>query len=102
MSRPENERYPELLARAGQALFGDVWQRNLARALGPFNPTGPRESVDDRNLRRWAAGQRSIPAWVWSAVATLLRDRGEEQQRLIAELDAFMAVDATHDPVDKP
>lgn len=42
---------PDLLELAGRALFGDQWQRALARALG----------VGDREMRRWKAGQRSLP-----------------------------------------
>lgn len=58
----------DLLRRAGEALYGAEWQRPLARMLGGRFPGGPRSSVDDRTLRRIAAGQRAVPAWYWTAI----------------------------------
>ncbi|MEE8628171.1 MULTISPECIES: hypothetical protein [Methylobacterium] len=53
---------PDLLAAAGQALFGDEWRRPLAAAL----------DVDARLMQRWAAGQRGIPETVAPALLALL------------------------------
>lgn len=69
---------PELLAAAGERLCGEHWQRSLARVLGPHHPDGPREAIDDRLVRRWAAGERHVPAWVLRVLVRLLereRDR---------------------------
>ena len=63
---------PELLAEAGQQLYGADWQRPLARVLGAFHPDGPRESIDDRLVRRWAAGERPVADWVPRVLAKLL------------------------------
>ena len=59
------------LARAGRLLLGLEWQRPLARAL----------DIDDRLVRRWVAGERPIPAWVWPALAMLARERLAGAQR---------------------
>lgn len=53
------------LRRAGALLLGDQWQRPLARALG----------VSDRLVRRWAAGDRPVPAWVVEEMMGLLQER---------------------------
>lgn len=54
---------PRLLATAASALLGERWQRPLARLL----------DVDDRLVRRWAAGERPIPDWVVERVRLELR-----------------------------
>src|SRR5262245_23213052 len=43
----------DLLKRIGEALYGDRWQRQLAKALG----------VSDRTVRRWVLHDSAIP---WS------------------------------------
>ncbi len=60
------------LTEIGRLLYGEDWQRPLARGLGPLHPDGARESIDDRLVRRWAAGDRPIPAWVGQAVLKLM------------------------------
>jgi hypothetical protein len=53
----------EALAAAGVALFGERWQRPLAKVLNS-------ESRNfDRRLRRWVTGEISIPGWVWGKLA---------------------------------
>ena len=42
---------PALLRAAGEALYGPLWQSELARALG----------VADRTMRRWVAGTSPVP-----------------------------------------
>jgi hypothetical protein len=73
----------EVLARAGALLYGDRWQRQLAEALGPHHPDGPRLAIDDRLVRRWAAGHRPIPGWVADALRGLLALRGLEIQEAL-------------------
>lgn len=58
---------PELLRTAGEALYGPRWQRDLARDL----------DMDDRTMRRWATGERPIPARVSGELVGLLRRRGD-------------------------
>ncbi len=72
-----------LLTIAGQAIAGDMWQRALARQLGPLHPQ-PRDTLDERLMRRWAAGERDIPDWVGPALDRLCA----EEQRLFAALHA--------------
>lgn len=84
----------DLFRRAGEALYGQQWQRALARALGPLHPDGPREAIDDRYVRRLAAGDKPVPAWIWSALARLLTaerqslsGRGRALDRLVRAID---------------
>lgn len=63
------------LADTGRLLYGDEWQRALAKALGPLHPDGARDSIDDRLVRRWAAGDRPVPIWVDEALLKLLDKR---------------------------
>jgi hypothetical protein len=54
-----------ILADAASLLLGERWQRPLARLL----------DVDDRLVRRWAAGERPVPDWVLERLATELKAR---------------------------
>lgn len=42
---------PELLRATGEALFGPLWQSDLARALG----------VDRKTIQRWLKGTYAMP-----------------------------------------
>lgn len=64
----------EALIELGRALYGERWQRELAGALG----------VDDRSVRRWAAGDRSISHSLLKEAATLGRRRRDELAASIA------------------
>lgn len=64
---------PDLLRQCGVALYGERWQTALAADL----------QVTDRTMRRWLAGQFSIPAGVVEQVRALLVER---QTRLTAVL----------------
>lgn len=55
------------LSAAGRALYGQLWQSALARDLG----------VNDRTMRRWAAGQEP-PETVWAEVRSLLCVRRQQ------------------------
>jgi hypothetical protein len=56
---------PNDLANAGRALYGDRWQTALAHAL----------HVSDRTMRRWLAGDFSIPAAIVSELRSVLVER---------------------------
>lgn len=62
----------DLLREAGEALYGPLWQSELARAL----------EVSDRTVRRWAAGDASIPAGVWPEI----RDLAQSRSLLLADI----------------
>ena len=65
------------LRAAGEALYGDMWQSNLARDLG----------VNSRRVREWLAGERRTPPGIWTDIAALLRQRGDEALAVLVELD---------------
>lgn len=56
---------PELLRRAGEALYGGRWQSPLARDL----------AVAVRTVQRWAAGDTPIPPGVRTELRHLLDSR---------------------------
>ena len=72
---------PARLAHAGRLLLGDEWQRPLARAL----------EIDDRLVRRWVAGERPIPDWVWPALGMLARERLAGARHDLAALERLAA-----------
>lgn len=53
------------LIAAGQLLYGDQWQANLARSL----------DVDVRRIRHWTAGTRPISDFVDAEIKQLLTDK---------------------------
>lgn len=53
------------LTTAGQLLYGDQWQANLARSL----------NVDVRRIRHWTAGTRPVSDFVDKEVRQLLIDK---------------------------
>lgn len=55
-----------LIRMVGEALYGDLWQRALAREIG----------VSDRLVRFWAAGDRELPDTLPPRLLTLLQQRG--------------------------
>jgi len=65
----------DILNQAGPALYGPAWKNDLARALGAYHPDGPREHIDNRLLRRWAAGDRPIPDWILPALLSMLESQ---------------------------
>jgi hypothetical protein len=54
-----------LIVEVGQALYGPHWMRELARAL----------DVNERTVRRWAAGEVEPRPGVYGAVHELLSER---------------------------
>lgn len=90
-----------LLIDIARLLYGDDWQRPLARGLGPFHPHGARESIDDRLVRRWVAGERPVAGWVSMVMldlmekralglmrrAHLIRTRAEELRPILAPVE---------------
>lgn len=58
-------------------LYGTDWQRPLARGLGSLHPDGARDTMDDRLIRRWASGERTIPDWVGPALVQVLRRQSD-------------------------
>lgn len=67
---------PAELEKAGQLLFGERWQPDLARAL----------NIGDRRVREFMAGERRIPPGVWADITALLRQRSAEGLTMVREL----------------
>lgn len=72
---------PSSLSRLASLLFPPLpsgkptWQTNLACALrNPYSQRG----VDPRLVRRWACGDKPVPAWVKDEMIRLLWARLEE------------------------
>ena len=60
---------PDIFRSCGRELHRIEWQHAMARQLGPLDPVGAREAVDERLVRRWASGKREVPDWVRMAAA---------------------------------
>lgn len=65
------------LRRAGELLYGDRWQSDLARSMG----------VAGRTVRAWVAGERRIPPGVWADIVALLRQRQQDISALLQQID---------------
>ena len=55
------------LAMTGEALYGRIWQAQVAELL----------RIDSRRLRAWLSGERQIPDGIWTELADELRRRGK-------------------------
>jgi len=66
----------ELLARAGEALYGPAWHSDLARDLG----------VSRRSVQRWAAGERSPSGETWKQLAMVVLNRYRNMTDLMLDL----------------
>lgn len=58
----------EQLQQAGQLLYGDQWQANLARDF----------KIDPRRIRQWLTGDRPISHWVKGELDRLLTDNRDK------------------------
>ena len=79
---------PAELARVCTTLIGPDWQRPLARALGPRHPLGFRKAIDDRLVRRWAAGEKPVPRWVRGALLAIAEEAILDQRLRLAAMEA--------------
>lgn len=78
-STNENENRRGLLISAGQLLFGERWQTELARALG---------LSDGRRIRQWLSGDRPIPVGIWDDLRELLEDRSSKMELIVKQIQA--------------
>lgn len=67
---------PALLSQAGEALYGPRWQSELARDL----------DIDDRTMRRWVAGDSSVPSGVAVDLLRLLTEWASDIDDLIPKI----------------
>lgn len=64
------------LIAAGEALYGPRWQSEVARLL----------DIDDRRVRAWLAGERTIPAGIASDLASALRKRARHAEAVASRI----------------
>jgi hypothetical protein len=67
MRRSNARKTANILQEVGRALYGDIWQSELARDLG----------CSDRTVRKWNAGDAPIPEYLRGEVAEICRRRGD-------------------------
>lgn len=78
-STNENDNRRGLLISAGQLLFGERWQTELARALG---------LTDGRRIRQWLSGDRPIPVGILDDLRELLEDRSSKMELIVKQIQA--------------
>lgn len=66
-----------MLKLAGQALYGERWQKPLSRDLG----------VSDRMIRYWAAGSHDLPTDIADRLLAALRQRSVKVGDVIATIE---------------
>jgi hypothetical protein len=57
---------PDTFARLGELIHGERWVHRMAKDLG----------VDERTIRRWAAGTSAIKPGVWRDLVDVMERRG--------------------------
>ena len=67
---------PSLLREIGEALYGPLWQSEMARQRG----------VSVRTVQRWDAGDNAIPDGIWPELANAIRERRTGLQGLLRKL----------------
>ena len=67
---------PATLTAAGEALYGPLWQSDLAQALG----------VNRRTVSRWKSGQNEIPEGLAEDLWELMARRADLIEMVMAEL----------------
>lgn len=68
-----------MLVNAGNALYGERWQTNLARDL---------KLSDARRIRQWLSDDRPIPDGVFNDIAELLTSRKINIDNVLNELNS--------------
>lgn len=65
---------PDQFTALARALYGREWRLPLAEAL----------KVNERTVRRWAAGTTAVPDRLWAEMRQLAKDRVAEFRELFA------------------
>jgi hypothetical protein len=68
---------PKELRKSGEALFGQRWQTDLARAL----------DVDSRRIRQWIKGERPLPKTIDQDILALLKQRQQKISQLLEDFE---------------
>lgn len=78
-----NELRAEIIAEAGEALYGHFWRVQLSTALGYASTCS--------TLRRWLDGETPVPKAIPGAIHVLLTRSERELTTLIAKIDVQLA-----------
>ena len=78
MPRQNSRKTANILHEVGRALYGNIWQSELARDLG----------CTDRTVRKWNAGDAPIPEYLRGEVAKICRRRGDRLIEIAEQLGA--------------
>jgi len=78
MPRQNSRKTANILHEVGRALYGNIWQSELARDLG----------CNDRTVRKWNAGDAPIPEHLRGEVAKICRRRGDRLIEIAEQLEA--------------
>lgn len=70
---------PELLRRAGVAIYGVNWQSPLARRMG----------ISTRTVQRWMAETATPPSGLVAGLVTLLLERGASLDKVREDVEAY-------------
>lgn len=90
------DRRRDLLLEVGTCLFGEEWQRPLSRAVARFRIVGE-GPLDPRLIRRWVAGDLSVPPWMIPILLAMVREQAEATAKLVVALEQE-AAPLTPDP----
>ena len=80
-----NLHHRSLLVSAGLLLFGGGWQESLSKAL--VSPNTDHIGISSSLLRRWIAGSRPIPPWVWPQLSKALRTKLVSVEECLEDLN---------------
>ena len=93
MHRSNARKTANILQEVGRALYGDIWQSELARDLG----------CNDRTVRKWNAGDAPIPEYLRGEVAEICRRRGDRLIEIAGQLGATAGcAQASRPPAEPP
>lgn len=70
------------LIQAGQALYGERWQTDLAKAL----------NIDSRRVRQWLSDERPTPIWLTAELIVLLEKNSQQTTTLAEQFKKYTKV----------
>lgn len=71
----------QTFATVGETLYGSRWRSELAAEL----------DVNERTVRRWAAGEQPVPLTVWAELEAMCRSRAQALGTFAASIAVMRA-----------